>query len=421
MRRRLAVLSLATTALVVLALIVPLGLLVRRQAADRARVQAEQEAQTLSGLIGLAVAFDPSAAAVAATVDTLEEGQMVVLSDATVLGMPHTGQGSLVQSAFQNQATIAALVDGGWEIALPVIGRDDSAVVDVLVTDAELTRGVLSAWVLLGVLGVVLVGAAVLVADRLGAGLVRPIKELANAARGMSEGNLEARVEPSEPEEIRDVGEAFNQLANRLDQLLMEERESVADLSHRLRTPMASLRLQVEKVRDMKDREQVLSQLDRLEQSINQLIVAARSGPGSELGRCVLDAVVEDRAAFWRILAEEEGRALEVKTGAEGVVLGVSRDSFEAVIDALVGNVFDHTPPGTDLSLATGETRNRPWLELTDKGPGFSGRDVIQRGKSDRGSTGLGLDIAKRTAELTGGTLDVANTEVGARVRVWFG
>jgi len=147
----------------------------------------------------------------------------------------------------------------GWEIALPVIGRDDSAVVDVLVTDAELTRGVLSAWVLLGVLGVVLVGAAVLVADRLGAGLVRPIKELANAARGMSEGNLEARVEPSEPEEIRDVGGAFNQLANRLDQLLMEERESVAELSHRLRTPMASLRLQVEKVSDMKDREQVLS------------------------------------------------------------------------------------------------------------------------------------------------------------------
>lgn len=228
-------------------------------------------------------------------------------------------------------------------------------------------------------------------------------------------------MEPSEPEEIRDVGEAFNQLANRLDQLLMEERESVADLSHRLRTPMASLRLQVEKLSDKKDREQVLSQLDRLEQSIDRLIIAARSGSGSELGRCVLDAVVEDRAAFWRILAEEEGRVLEVNTGAPGVVLGVARESFEAVIDALVGNVFDHTPPGTALSLRTGETQNRPWLEVTDKGPGFSGRDVIQRGKSDRGSTGLGLDIAKRTAELTGGTLDVADAEVGARVRVWFG
>ena len=312
-------------------------------------------------------------------------------------------------------------MDGGWEIALPVIGRDDSAVVDVFVTDAELTRGVPSAWVLLGVLGVVLVGAAVLVADRLGAGLVRPIKELANAARGMSEGNLEARVEPSEPEEIRDVGEAFNQLANRLDQLLMEERESVADLSHRLRTPMASLRLQVEKVGDMEDREQVMSQLDRLEQSIDQLIVAARSGPGSELGRCILDAVVDDRAAFWRILAEEQGRALEVNTGAEGVVLGVSRESLEAVIDALVGNVFDHTPPGTDLSLAHGRNPEPAMARIDRQGTRILRPDVIQRGKSDRGSTGLGLDIAKRTAELTGGTLEVANTEDGARVRVWFG
>ncbi|NIT76487.1 MAG: HAMP domain-containing protein, partial [Thermoplasmata archaeon] len=63
-------------------------------------------------------------------------------------------------------------------------------------------------------------------------------------ARRMGEGDLDARVEPSEPEEIRDVGEAFNQLARRLDQLLVEERESVADLSHRLRTPLTSLRLQ---------------------------------------------------------------------------------------------------------------------------------------------------------------------------------
>ena len=204
-----------------------------------------------------------------------------------------------------------------------MIGRDDSVVVDVFVTDAELTQGVFSAWVLLGVLGLVLVLAAVLVADRLGISLIRPIKGLATAAHRMSEGNLEARVEPSEPEEIRDVGEAFNQLANRLDQLLMEERESVADLSHRLRTPMASLRLQVEKVGDIEDRGRVLAQVDRLEQSIDQLIVAARSGPGSELGRCVLDVVVEDRAAFWRVLAEEQGRALCVDTGAPGVVLGV--------------------------------------------------------------------------------------------------
>jgi signal transduction histidine kinase len=396
-------------------------MLVRRQAADRARVQAEQEAQTLSGLIGLVVAFDPSAEAVAGAAGSLEQGQIVVLSDGTVLGTPDAGQGSLVESALQSQATIAALVDGGWEVALPVIGRDDSVVVDVFVTNADLTQGVLSAWVMLGLLGVVLVASAALVADRLGVGLVRPIKELASAARQMSEGHLEARVEPSEPDEIREVGEAFNQLANRLDQLLMEERESVADLSHRLRTPMASLRLQMEKFGGREEREQVLPHLDRLEQSIDQLIVAARSGPGSELGRCPLDPVVADRAAFWRILAEEEARTLEVDTGAPGVVLDVARESLEALIDSLVGNVFAHTPPGTNLSLTTGKTADRPWLEVSDNGPGFPGQHVVERGKSERGSTGLGLDIAKRTAELTGGTLETTNTAAGARVTVWFG
>ncbi|NIT76488.1 MAG: two-component sensor histidine kinase, partial [Thermoplasmata archaeon] len=70
-----------------------------------------------------------------------------------------------------DQATITMVVDGGWELALPVIGREGSAVVDVFVTDAELTEGVFEAWVLLASLGVVLVVAAVLVADRLGASL----------------------------------------------------------------------------------------------------------------------------------------------------------------------------------------------------------------------------------------------------------
>lgn len=421
MRRRLALVSLATTALVVIALLVPLGLLVRRQAADRARVQAEREAQSIAGLIGLAVTLDPSADALEVAIGPLDEGQMVVLSDGTVMGSPHPGQGSLVGSALADQATITMVVERGWEVALPVIGREGSAVVDVFVTNAELTEGVLEAWLLLAALGVVLIGAAVLVADRLGAGLVRPIGDLATAARRMSEGDLEARVEPSDPEEIRDVGEAFNQLASRLDQLLMEERESVADLSHRLRTPIASLRLQAEKVGNSDDRSQVLAHVDRLQQAVDQLILAARTGRDADVGRCVLDVVVQDRAAFWRVLAEEQGRTLGIDTGAPGVVLGVARDSVEALIDTLVGNVFDHTPPGTDLGLRTGETGNRPWLEVADKGPGFPDQSLLQRGKSGRGSTGLGLDIAKGTAELTGGALEVTNTDAGARVRVWFG
>lgn len=421
MRRRLALLSLATTSLVVIALLVPLGLLVRRQAADRARVQAEREAQSLSSLVGLTLALDSSEAQITSTLGPLDRGEIVVLSDGTVIGTPQSGQGLLVEAAFEGQATVTKVLNEGWELALPVIGRDSSAVVDVFVTKEELSEGVYAAWALLGLLGLVLVLAAVMVADRLGASLVRPIEDLANAARRMGDGDLETRVEPSNPKEIREVGESFNQLARRLNQLMLEERESVADLSHRLRTPVTSLRLQVEKLSDHREREQVLSQVDRLGQAIDQLIVATRSGSGSDAGRCVLDVVVEDRAAFWQVLASEQGRRLMVDTDASGIDLGVARESVEALIDALVGNVFDHTPTGADLALRTGEELNRPWLEVADEGPGFSDSSLLQRGISGKGSTGLGLDIAKRTAEITGGELEVATTDLGARVRVWFG
>lgn len=421
MRRRLALLSLATTALVVIALLVPLGLLVRRQAADRARVQAEREAQSIAGLIGLALTIEGSAGALEAAIPALDEGQIVVLSDGAVIGQPRATQGSLVDSARADQATITMVVDGGWEIALPVIGREGSVVVDVLVTDDELTEGVFEAWVLLAALGVVLVGAAVLVADRLGASLVGPISDLAVAARRMGEGDLDARVDPSEPEELRDVGEAFNQLARRLDQLLIEERESIADLSHRLRTPLTSLRLQAEKIGDPEDRGEVISQVDRIEQAIDQLIIAARAGSTAKRAVCPLDEVVDDRAAFWRVLAEEQSRDMTVATDAPGVEVDVPREALEALVDALVVNVFDHTDQGTSFAMSTGRDGARPWFEISDTGPGFSDDSLLQRGRSGRGSTGLGLDIARRTAELTGGHLEVLNRGGGGRVRVWFG
>lgn len=421
MRRRLALLSLATTALVVISLLVPLGLLVRRQAADRARVQAEREAQSIAGLIGLAVTIDPSAEALEAAIGTLDQGEIVVLGDGTVIGLPRPGQGSLVESARADQATITMVVDDGWEIALPVIGREGSVVVDVFATDDELTEGVLEAWVLLAALGVVLIVAAVLVADRLGASLVGPITDLAKAARRMGEGDLEARVEPSDPEELRDVGEAFNQLARRLDQLLVEERESIADLSHRLRTPLTSLRLQAEKIADPRDRAGVISQVDRIEQAIDQLIVAARARSTGGGGACALDEVVDDRAAFWRVLAVEQSREMTVDTDAPGVEIDVSREALEALIDALVGNVFDHTAPGTAFAMSTGEEDGRPWFEISDSGPGFSDGSLLHRGRSGGGSTGLGLDIARRTAELTGGRLELSNRPDGGRVRIWFG
>lgn len=422
MRRRLALVGLATTALVVITFLVPLGLLVRRQAEDRARVDAERKAQTTASLIALAVTLDGSLETIESATGPLADGVIVVLSDGTILGEPLGGQGTLVESALTDQATVTALVDGGWEIALPVIGRDNSAVVDAMATDAELRSGVMVSWLFLGLLGVVVIAIAVWVADRLGRRLVDPIRELENAAHLLGSGDLDVRVDVDDPPELKEVADAFNVLASRLEQLLIEEREAVADLSHRLRTPLTSLRLQSEGLGDPTERADVLAQVDRLEQSIDQLIVASRSRGKASQARCPLDEVVAKRAMFWKVLADEEGRAIELNLDAPGVELALPAEEVEAVVDALTGNVFSHTAAGTPIWISTGELDNRPWIEIADQGEGFADVALVERGVSGGGSTGLGLDIARRSAEMTGGSLQVDDRPGGgAVVRVWFG
>jgi signal transduction histidine kinase len=421
-RRSLALLSLATTTLVVVALLIPLGLLVRRQAADRARLEGERTAQSTAALLALAVSVNDDAAAIEPAIGPLPEGTVVILPGGTVLGEPVPDQGTLATTAAERQATISDNVAGGWEYALPVIGRSGTSVVDVFVTNEELTAGVTRAWLLLALLGVLLVVIAMWVADRLGERLVRPISSLASAAQRLGEGDLDARVEVSDPEEIREVGESFNWLAGRLEELIAEEREAAADLSHRLRTPLTSLRLQAEKLRDDEEREEVLGQVDRLEQAIDQLILTTRSLPSRGNGPSDLAAVVAARCAFWSVLAEEQGRVLDVSVGDQPIEVGVSAGDVEAMVDALIGNVFTHTEPGTSFAVSVGSDGGRPWLQVSDQGPGFSSATAVARGVSGAGSTGLGHDIVRRTAEAAGGSLQL-NDRLGggAVVRVWFG
>jgi signal transduction histidine kinase len=421
-RRSLALLSLATTALVVVALLIPLALLVRREAADQARLEAERTAQSTAELVALTVTLNGDAAAVQAAVEPLDPGTIIVLPDGTVLGEPLPGQGSLVETAVDRQATISNTVESGWEYALPVIGREGTAVVDVFVTDEQLSEGVVRAWLLLGLLGVLLVVIAVWVADRLGQRLVRPITSLATTARRLGDGDLEARVEVSEPEEIREVGESFNWLAGRLEQLIADEREAAADLSHRLRTPLTSLRLQAEKLRDDDEREEVLGQVDRLEQSIDQLIIATRSVPTRERGPSDLPTVVSARCSFWSVLAEEQGRNMTVSMEKSPIQVSLPPEAVEAMVDALIGNVFSHTVAGTPFAVATGADDGQPWLEVSDEGPGFGSGDLAARGVSGAGSTGLGLDIVRRTAESVGGSMQMNDRPGGgAVVRAWLG
>ena len=423
MRRQLALWSLAITTLVGITLTIPLALLVQRQAAERVQVEAELNAQSTASLVALAAALaeevDPTA--IAESVGPLPVGQVVILPDGTVLGDPGDIQRTLTEEVANTGRSAAEYVDGGWELAVPVVVRGGTIVVSSFVTDEEMSEGVWQAWLLLGLLGVVTVAAALAVADRLAKRLVAPLGRLADAANRLGEGDLTARVEVSPPREIEELGRSFNWLADRLDQLLADEREAVADLSHRLRTPLTSLRLEAEAVADVEERTNLVVQVGRVEQAVDQLIAEARKDRYRAPGKSDLGAVVAARAGFWRVLAEEQGREFDVVISTGNCEVDLAEDAVAALVDTLIENVFSHTPEGTSFGLLV-SSDPRPTLEVFDHGPGFRSKGAIGRGISGGGSTGLGLDIARRSAEMSGGGLELKDRPGGgAVVKVWFG
>ena len=421
MRRSLALVALAVTTLVVTAFVVPLGLTVRNQARERAIVAAERSAQQVAALIGVAAAGGlqtgdvQNALAVAGAPDV-----SVFLSDGSVLGSP----ADIDESVIDARTGRAVVIDTaeGRVVAVPVTSREGVLVVRVVATTAAMTAGVTPAWLFLAGLGLALIAGATLVADRMARSFTRPVSELADTARRLGTGDLTARARPNGPPEIAAVAGAINDLAGRLGEMLAAERESVADLSHRLRTPLTALRLEADRIAEGEERDRVVTLVERLDGAVDGLIHQARRGRLTGGEASDLADLVRRRIVFWGVLAEEQGRPLVANVPTAPLSVKADGDELAAVVDALIGNVFTHTAPGTSFRVEVEKRGTLAVLQVADSGDGFPpGVEVERRGESGAASTGLGLDIVKRLAEQAGGAMKLGRApEGGAAVVVEF-
>ena len=150
-----------------------------------------------------------------------------------------------------------------------------------------------------------------------------------------------------------------------------------------------------------------------LERTLTAVISAARR-PQREgrVPHCDAVEVTRHRAAFWEPLFEDQGRELVLDLPAPPAMVRSSAEDLSVALDALVENVVAHTPDGTPARITlTARRQNGVRIVVADQGPGIP-LGAGERGRSDRGSTGLGLDIARRCAEAAGGHLTIHRNEV---------
>ncbi len=253
MRRRILLLVVGMTALVVLAFAIPLAILIPSAVTQRAERSTIDQANS----VALFVRSAPSVAALESYVASLPQNAdhrtSVRLPDGTVLGTTSPGQGNASSEAPNGEggagggplgngpgggggADRAAAqlnpVPGGQVAELTVATTQGPYHIEVFVSDGALHAGEVGWWTLLagGSAALLVVGA--LGGELLTRRIVRPLTRTAETAQRIKAGDVTARAPEGGPPEVAEVGVSLNQLADRIDELIADERETVADMSH---------------------------------------------------------------------------------------------------------------------------------------------------------------------------------------------
>ncbi|HET8959071.1 HAMP domain-containing sensor histidine kinase [Nocardioides sp.] len=410
MRRHISWLVLAATTTVVVSFVIPLCLLVQTLAEDRAMAAADQEARNVAILVTGGLVDNERVDEVVRGLDAPGGAETAVLTvDGEVLG-----NGDLdpddpeVQRALGGDA-FEVVDDSGGRVLLPVVNDQGTAVVRTSVEPEVLHAGVTSAWLGIVGLGLLLLALAGATAAWQGRRLAEPLREVAGTAHELRGGNLAARARVRGTAETKELARALNGLAERIRELLAAERATVGDLSHRLRTPVTALRLDAEAVKDQALARRLGDHIAVLQRSIDAIVREARRPVRTDL-RSVGDfsATVRDRTAFWQVLADDQDRPTEIAIPEAALTVPVAPDDLADLVDCLIDNVFAHTPEQTAFAVRLAEEDGEVRLVVSDDGPGPATR------AGDRlGSTGLGLDIARRTAVGAGGDLKFGPGEAG--------
>jgi signal transduction histidine kinase len=423
-RRQLTLLVGATTSAVVLAFLIPLALVSRVRAQDLALTGARS--QTLAAVQAAASTRD--AKEIPALVDRFvgsnqQYGRTTVyLANGAYFGPDPTDP--QIQQSMRAVDSATEFDDNGAVVIYASTGLTGTIAARTIVPREIYHKGVAQTTASLAALGMILLLAAMFAADRLGRRISAPIRRLAGAAQTMRDGNLDIRVPERGTSEVVALAAALNQLAARVQKQMTESRDSVADLSHRLRTPVTALRLDTDSVPDPEVAERLRHHVTQLERTVDAIVHDARRPTRVGGNSCDVGRVVKERFDFWSALAEEQGRHMRISVPPDRELRArLDASDLSDVVDVLIDNVFAHTDEGVPLELWVAPRPNGAVvLTVEDGGHGLPQADIIARGSSGAGSTGLGMDIVRRAANASGGGMEVGRSRLGgALIRVVLG
>jgi signal transduction histidine kinase len=247
-----------------------------------------------------------------------------------------------------------------------------------------------------------------------------PLRQASEIAQQIGPARTDVRLPLNEiPSEVRPLVSAINKALDRLDQGFRVQREFTADAAHELRTPLSILRTRVETLDDPRIAEALHMDIEAMSRVVGQLLDIAELEVFTIDPQELADAqgACAEVAESIAPLALEQGREIALLGASKPVWVKGNAEMMKRAIRNLAENAIKHAPKDTVVEFVVVEDGT---VTVMDRGPGISSeeRELIfqrfwRRDRNQQGSTGLGLSIVQRIAELHGATIEVQNRVLG--------
>lgn len=262
-------------------------------------------------------------------------------------------------------------------------------------------------------------------------GVIWPIRRLSESMRGFGRGDLAMRAQFRRRDEIGTLARSFNDMADRIERLVISERRLLQDISHELRSPLARLKMAIKLARTAPDRE---AALDRVERDVDRIAVltaelvemARMEGEprALQLEKTDLSELVKEVAHDCRTDSPHDF-IFELFFAGE---IACDRELLRRVLENIMRNAVHHSPEAAPIEVAVGRSDGEAVISVRDFGPGVP-EDALEKifapfyrvdeaREAASGGLGLGLAIARSAVHLHGGTISAHNADPGLRVEI---
>ncbi len=270
---------------------------------------------------------------------------------------------------------------------------------------------------------------------------LRPVGQITGVAREIQASDLSRRIRLGGPDdELKRLADTFDEMLDRVEQGVEDQRQFIQDTSHELRNPLATMAMNLDVVLDDPDAknddlrstvEVVRGSVDRIASTVNELMRFARQElPESFTGPVDLAGLAEGVAAEFRAPAASRNVVLTV-VGQSKVSVRADAEALHAALANLAANAVRFSPAGATVRCGAGVVDGWAWVGVADEGPGIDEehhRSVFRRNWGRDGThlsgeprTGLGLAIVRQVAEAGGGRVTLASEPgKGASFVIWL-